>query len=44
MLVKNNKYNKHVFISDETSLYNEVLFLHGLARQVFSSTMEEKLN
>lgn len=41
MLVKNNKYNKRVFISDETSLYNEVLFLHGLAGQVFSSTMKE---
>lgn len=44
MLVKNNEYNKHVFISDETSLYNEVLVLHGLAGQVFSSAMEEKLN
>lgn len=44
MLVKNNKYKKYGFIFDETSLYNEVLVLDGLAGQVFSSSMEEKLN
>lgn len=44
MLVKNNKYNKHVFIFGDTSLYDEVLVLHGLAGQVFNSSMEKKLN